>query len=99
MYADLWAPNGAGVASSNDMDVDNDVIPENEANEKVNMANAVDLSESEDEEEMEDIVDDFAPSDGMQDDVRNILILFSYISPGCSIANTTSRSLPDLCPP
>ena len=53
MYADLWAPNGVGVASSNDMEIDNDVVPESEANEKVNMANAVDLSESEDEEEME----------------------------------------------
>ena len=79
MYADFWVPNGVGVASSNDMEVDNDVVPENEANERVNMANAVDLSESEDEEEMEDIVDDFAPSDGMQDDVR---IIYSSISQG-----------------
>ena len=71
MYANLWTP------SSDDMGVDNDVVPENDANEKVNMANAVDLSESEDEEEMEDIVDDFAPSDGMQDDVRNISISIS----------------------
>ncbi|KAI0372815.1 hypothetical protein BV20DRAFT_1014934 [Pilatotrama ljubarskyi] len=39
------------------MDVDRSETPEEE---KVNMANAVDLSESEEEEELEDIIDDFA---------------------------------------
>lgn len=50
------------------MDVDmEEQVPESK--EKINMANAVDLSESEDEEELEDIVDDFAPSDSMLDEV------------------------------
>lgn len=62
-------------SSSNDMQVDDEVISDTEENEKVNMANAVDLSESEDEEELEDIVDDFAPSDRIQDDVRTLHIL------------------------
>ncbi|KAK7686403.1 hypothetical protein QCA50_010627 [Cerrena zonata] len=58
---------GKGIAaSSNEMEVDDDVVLE--TNEKVNLANAIDLSESEDEEELEDIVDDFAPQDAMQDD-------------------------------
>ncbi|KAI0352301.1 hypothetical protein OH77DRAFT_798124 [Trametes cingulata] len=39
------------------MDVDRQESPEEE---QVNMANAVDLSESEEEEELEDIIDDFA---------------------------------------
>ena len=51
------------------MDVDRDESPEEEA---VNMANAVDLSESEEEEELEDIIDDFAQSQE-QDEVRNKL--------------------------
>ncbi|KAI0629296.1 RNA polymerase III RPC4-domain-containing protein [Trametes polyzona] len=45
-----------GVASDA-MDIDRQETPEEE---QVNMANAVDLSESEDEEELEDIIDDFA---------------------------------------
>ena len=39
------------------MDVDRQETP---PEEQVNMANAVDLSESEEEEELEDIIDDFA---------------------------------------
>lgn len=62
-----------GVApSSNEMEVDDDVVLE--TNEKVNLANAIDLSESEDEEELEDIVDDFAPQNAMQDDVRTLSV-------------------------
>ena len=48
-----------------DVDVDRDESPE----EGVNMANAVDLSESEEEEELEDIIDDFAQAQA-QEDVR-----------------------------
>ena len=54
-----------------DVDVDRDESPE----EGVNMANAVDLSESEEEEELEDIIDDFAQAQA-QEDVRILLLLF-----------------------
>lgn len=47
------------------MDVDRDDTPE----EAVNMANAVDLSESEEEEELEDIIDDFAQTQ-VREEVR-----------------------------
>jgi len=41
------------------MDIDdNTLIPEDAG--EVNLANALDLSETEDEEEMEDLVDDFS---------------------------------------
>ncbi|KAI0641967.1 RNA polymerase III RPC4-domain-containing protein [Trametes meyenii] len=46
-----------GGVSGETMDVDRQESPEEE---EVNMANAVDLSESEEEEELEDIIDDFA---------------------------------------
>ncbi|KAH9945719.1 RNA polymerase III RPC4-domain-containing protein [Amylocystis lapponica] len=45
------------------LDVDGD-----EEREVVNLANAVDLSESEEEEELEDIIDDFAMASDTQDD-------------------------------
>ncbi|KAM5533857.1 hypothetical protein V8D89_012520 [Ganoderma adspersum] len=53
---------GAGEA----MDVDRESTPE----EEVNMANAVDLSESESEEELEDIIDDFAQAQEQEEDVN-----------------------------
>ncbi|KAI0793894.1 RNA polymerase III RPC4-domain-containing protein [Fomes fomentarius] len=46
------------------MDVDRSASPEQE----VNVANAVDLSESEEEEELEDIIDDFAQTQEQQED-------------------------------
>ncbi|OBZ73777.1 hypothetical protein A0H81_06054 [Grifola frondosa] len=49
---------GKAVKKGEVMDVDEDVNAA--ADEEVNMANAVDLSESEEEEELEDIIDDFA---------------------------------------
>lgn len=49
-------------------------MAEPEAETGVNLANAVDLSESEDEEEMEDIMDDFA---------------FNQMETVCCIHNTT----------
>lgn len=48
------------------MDIDQEATPE----EEVNMANAVDLSESESEEELEDIIDDFAQAQE-QEEVRH----------------------------
>ena len=54
-----------------DVDTDRDESPE----EGINMANAVDLSESEEEEELEDIIDDFAQAQ-TQEDVRISLHLF-----------------------
>ena len=49
------------------MEIDETPEPEPE----VNLANAVDLSESEDEEELEDIIDDFAVAQqNMEEDVR-----------------------------
>ena len=54
-----------------DVDADRDESPE----EGINMANAVDLSESEEEEELEDIIDDFAQAQA-QGDVRILLLLF-----------------------
>ncbi|OSD03107.1 hypothetical protein PYCCODRAFT_1366257 [Trametes coccinea BRFM310] len=48
---------GTGATSAEAMDVDRQDTP---GEEQVNMANALDLSESEDEEELEDIIDDFA---------------------------------------
>ena len=47
------------------MDVDREASPE----EEVNMANAVDLSESESEEELEDIIDDFAQAQAQGEEV------------------------------
>lgn len=44
-----------GVAKEEAMEDDSSASPQG-----VNLANAVDLSESEEEEEMEDIIDDFA---------------------------------------
>lgn len=50
------------------MEVDETPEPEPE----VNLANAVDLSESEDEEELEDIIDDFAVAQqNIEEDVRD----------------------------
>lgn len=46
------------------MDVDREGIPDEE---EVNMANAVDLSESESEEELEDIIDDFAQAQAQEE--------------------------------
>ena len=47
-----------GVARDTAMDVDTPDAPEDDG--KVNLANAVHLSDSEEEEEMEDIIHDFA---------------------------------------
>lgn len=52
------------------MDVDRSETPEEE---QVNLANALDLSESEDEEELEDIIDDFAQTQAANEEVRPIL--------------------------
>ena len=50
------------------MEIDETPEPEPE----VNLANAVDLSESEDEEELEDIIDDFAVAQqNIEEDVRD----------------------------
>ena len=62
---------GVGTDSRDDsiigeaMDVDREASPE----EEVNMANAVDLSESESEEELEDIIDDFAQAQAQGEEV------------------------------
>lgn len=44
-----------------------EVDEEAEDEQKVNLANAVDLSESEEEEELEDIIDDFALANDMEE--------------------------------
>ncbi|CCM02436.1 uncharacterized protein FIBRA_04535 [Fibroporia radiculosa] len=68
-----------GVAKPEAMDVD--VTPEPA---EVNLANAVDLSESEEEEELEDIIDDFALGNDVEED-SNIrqerLYFFQFPSP------------------
>ncbi|KAI0072688.1 hypothetical protein K474DRAFT_1604653 [Panus rudis PR-1116 ss-1] len=51
---------GKGVSIEDAMEVDNSRETTVSAPEEVNLANAVDLSESEDDEELEDIVGDFA---------------------------------------
>ncbi|KAI8996571.1 RNA polymerase III RPC4-domain-containing protein [Trametes punicea] len=64
------------VTAGGAMDVDQQETPEEE---QVNMANAVDLSESEDEEELEDIIDDFAQTQLQADeetDVRQECLYF-----------------------
>ena len=62
----------AYLAVGDAMDVDRESTPE----EEVNMANAVDLSESESEEELEDIIDDFALAQE-QEDVRGCILSHS----------------------
>ena len=60
------------------MDVDREASTE----EEVNMANAVDLSESESEEELEDIIDDFAQAQAQGEEVCHST---SLRLSGCSI--------------
>ena len=72
------------------MDVDEDV--------QVNLANALDLSESEDEEELEDIIDDFAAAN-MGDDVRlapenTSSRIFMLSPPGLAFSTRTPLLLP-----
>ncbi|KAI1796644.1 RNA polymerase III RPC4-domain-containing protein [Ganoderma leucocontextum] len=62
------------------MDVDREGTPE----EEVNMANAVDLSESESEEELEDIIDDFAQTQEQEEDAdtrQERLYFFQFPEP------------------
>ncbi|TBU30650.1 RNA polymerase III RPC4-domain-containing protein [Dichomitus squalens] len=63
------------------MDVDREPSPE----EEVNMANAVDLSESESEEELEDIIDDFAQAQAQGEEDADIrqerLYFFQFPEP------------------
>ncbi|GJE90981.1 RNA polymerase III RPC4-domain-containing protein [Phanerochaete sordida] len=58
-------------------------VAEPEAETGVNLANAVDLSESEDEEEMEDIMDDFAFNQMETDDhlPQDLLYFFQFPEP------------------
>ncbi|OJT01890.1 hypothetical protein TRAPUB_7667 [Trametes pubescens] len=64
------------------MDVDRSETPEEE---QVNLANALDLSESEDEEELEDIIDDFAQTHTANDEETDIrqerLYFFQFPNP------------------
>ncbi|GBE86573.1 hypothetical protein SCP_0904520 [Sparassis crispa] len=69
---------GKGVAKDEPMEVEEKGTPE------VNMANAVDLSESEEEEELEDIIDDFALAHDMNDDTnirQERLYFFQFPTP------------------
>ncbi|CAL1714722.1 unnamed protein product [Somion occarium] len=68
---------GKGVARPDVMDVD-------QPREEVNLANAIDLSESEEEEELEDIVEDFAQPATMQEDLgirQERLYFFQFPDP------------------
>ncbi|KAI0675547.1 RNA polymerase III RPC4-domain-containing protein [Trametes maxima] len=69
-------------ASGEAMDVDRSETPEEE---QVNMANAVDLSESEEEEELEDIIDDFAQTQAQAEEDTDIrqerLYFFQFPNP------------------
>ncbi|KAI0741928.1 RNA polymerase III RPC4-domain-containing protein [Daedaleopsis nitida] len=64
-----------GVTTEEVMDVDAEGSP---IEEEVNMANAVDLSESEEEEELEDIIDDFAQAQHQEEetDIRQERLYF-----------------------
>ncbi|KAH9935927.1 RNA polymerase III RPC4-domain-containing protein [Epithele typhae] len=69
-----------GATRASAMDVDRETPPE----EAVNMANAVDLSESEDEEELEDIIDDFAQKQEQIDEPsfgQELLYFFQFPEP------------------
>ena len=69
-----------GVAKEEAMDVDETPEPEAE----VNLANAVDLSESEDEEGLEDIIDDFAAHQNQNQAEEEV----TYSSPRLTIYST-----------
>ncbi|CDO73287.1 hypothetical protein BN946_scf185008.g49 [Trametes cinnabarina] len=72
---------GKGLSAEEAMDVDRQETPE----EEVNMANAVDLSESEDEEELEDIIDDFAQTQRENEEASDVrqerLYFFQFPQP------------------
>ena len=59
------------------MDTDNSPPPNEEAGD-VNLANAVDLSESEDEEEIEDLVDDFSMANLEREEVRHLKLIVPH---------------------
>ncbi|EIW58634.1 uncharacterized protein TRAVEDRAFT_37496 [Trametes versicolor FP-101664 SS1] len=63
------------VVAEEAMDIDRSKTPEEE---QVNLANALDLSESEDEEELEDIIDDFAQTQAANEetDIRQERLYF-----------------------
>lgn len=71
---------GKGVAKEEAIEVD--ITPEPQ--EEVNLANAVDLSDSEEEEELEDIIDDFAFANEAEEDTnirQERLYFFQFPSP------------------
>ncbi|KAI0954065.1 hypothetical protein AcW1_006665 [Taiwanofungus camphoratus] len=79
---------GKGVARAESMEVDEEAEDE----QKVNLANAVDLSESEEEEELEDIIDDFALANDMEEDTnirQERLYFFQFPSPFPTFVSNT----------
>ncbi|OCH93642.1 hypothetical protein OBBRIDRAFT_885313 [Obba rivulosa] len=80
---------GKGVAVEEAMDVDEPRA------EEVNLANAVDLSESEEEEELEDIIDDFSLANETEEDSdarRERLYFFQFPSPFPTFVSRTPQT-------
>lgn len=78
MFSKLISGGCTIADKENAMEVE-DGTPSTEAAGDVNLANAIDLSESEDEEEMEDLIDDFTTKHD-EFDVRLIDFLPSIFS-------------------